>query len=605
MKHVITLLFLNLFIMIPVVQAQFANGSGTEEAPYEVATLEQLQEVGNHLDAHFILTADIDAMDTESWNEGKGFIPIGSEDFTFTGSFDGNSYAIENLTILREDEDRIGLFGVVNGIITNALLENVNITGDGRTGGLAGEIDDDGEIYDSHISGEVSGNGRSGGLAGENWGIITASSSDCNVSDSGGRAGGLVGSNRAEIHHSFSSGAVSSEDRRVGGLVGHNRAIITTSSSQSNVTATGERVGGLVGYNSEGEVHDSHASGNVSAGESGGGLIGENEEGVVSNSYATGDVSGSIAGGLVGDNNSNSIISTSYSTGEPEGAFIGGLIGSNSANIESSYWDIESSGQAEGAGGPMGTPEGASGLTTNEMTGVAAYGNMTGFDFDDLWLLTENYPALYWEDVEALEQPDDSDIPAIAILSSPENGSEGVSIPVNLNWQEAENAETYNLQISIEEDFSNLIIDVSGIEEAELLIEDETLFDPMTTYYWHVQSVRNDLTAEWSELWTFQTEATANSNMEENIPKEVHLEQNFPNPFNPLTSIEYGLPEASDVKLEIYDILGRRVATLVNGLKQPGTYHKSFDAMRFSSGVYIYRLQAGEIVKIRQMMLVK
>ena len=89
------------------------------------------------------------------------------------------------------------------------------------------------------------------------------------------------------------------------------------------------------------------------------------------------------------------------------------------------------------------------------------------------------------------------------------------------------------------------------------------------------------------------------------IPNQSKLHQNYPNPFNPTTNIRFELPESSLVTLEVYNILGQRVAQLVNECKSPGRYEVNFDASNLSSGVYLYRLKAGDIVRTEKMMLIK
>jgi hypothetical protein len=89
------------------------------------------------------------------------------------------------------------------------------------------------------------------------------------------------------------------------------------------------------------------------------------------------------------------------------------------------------------------------------------------------------------------------------------------------------------------------------------------------------------------------------------LPVAFSLEQNYPNPFNPKTVVSFQVPVASDVRLVVYDILGREVAMLVNEKKMPGKYEVEFDASQLSSGVYFYRLTAGQYVECRKMALVR
>ena len=92
---------------------------------------------------------------------------------------------------------------------------------------------------------------------------------------------------------------------------------------------------------------------------------------------------------------------------------------------------------------------------------------------------------------------------------------------------------------------------------------------------------------------------------QDTLPATVALDQNFPNPFNPSTSIQFSVPRASNVQLNVFDMLGRQVATLQNGMMQAGTHSVRFDASRFSSGLYLYTLQVGETTLTRTMTLIK
>jgi hypothetical protein len=89
------------------------------------------------------------------------------------------------------------------------------------------------------------------------------------------------------------------------------------------------------------------------------------------------------------------------------------------------------------------------------------------------------------------------------------------------------------------------------------------------------------------------------------VPTKFALHQNYPNPFNPVTVIRYELPNSATVKLQVFDVLGRVVATVVNERKEAGIYEAVFNASGLSSGTYFYRLQAGTFVETKKMMLVK
>ena len=88
-------------------------------------------------------------------------------------------------------------------------------------------------------------------------------------------------------------------------------------------------------------------------------------------------------------------------------------------------------------------------------------------------------------------------------------------------------------------------------------------------------------------------------------PNRFRLRQNFPNPFNPVTIIGYSLPRPGDVTLLIFNLLGEEVARLVDGFQPTGTYQIIWNASNVASGIYFYRLQAGDFVQTRKMVLLK
>ncbi|MCW8850091.1 MAG: T9SS type A sorting domain-containing protein, partial [Melioribacteraceae bacterium] len=90
------------------------------------------------------------------------------------------------------------------------------------------------------------------------------------------------------------------------------------------------------------------------------------------------------------------------------------------------------------------------------------------------------------------------------------------------------------------------------------------------------------------------------------VPTKYELTQNYPNPFNPTTKIQYSIPEAANVTLRIYDILGSEVVTLIsNEAQRVGKYEVDFNASRLSSGIYFYTITAGNFVQTKKMILMK
>ncbi|MFZ1461311.1 MAG: T9SS type A sorting domain-containing protein, partial [Ignavibacteria bacterium] len=89
------------------------------------------------------------------------------------------------------------------------------------------------------------------------------------------------------------------------------------------------------------------------------------------------------------------------------------------------------------------------------------------------------------------------------------------------------------------------------------------------------------------------------------IPDKYELSQNYPNPFNPVTNLEYGIAKLGFVSLKIYDVLGRELVTLVNEIKEPGYYKIKFNAGNLSSGVYFYRMEAGDFVTVKKFVVMK
>jgi len=329
----------------------FSGGNGTAEDPYQIADWYRIDDVRNYLSSHFILINDLDSnsigyteLASTTAHEGKGWQPIGADNSTFVGSFDGQGYEIYDLFIDRPDESSVGLFGAV---------------------GEAGVIENVG------VAGNVTGYDNDGGLVGRNEGTVANSYSTCNV------IGNL----------------------NVGGLVGKNdnsEGTVTNSYATGNVTGN-DNVGGLVGWNREGTMSSCYATGRVTGNDSVGGLVGKNSD-TAGNSYATGRVTGNDnVGGLAGRNDNLGSVSDSYATGGVTGSsHVGGLIGRNQGTESNSFWDKETSGQ--------GSSDGGIGKTTEEMQDITTFSG-AGWDIvligdyvDETWYIDDgnDYPRLGW-----------------------------------------------------------------------------------------------------------------------------------------------------------------------------------------------------------------
>ncbi|MBT8401717.1 MAG: T9SS type A sorting domain-containing protein, partial [Rhodothermia bacterium] len=97
----------------------------------------------------------------------------------------------------------------------------------------------------------------------------------------------------------------------------------------------------------------------------------------------------------------------------------------------------------------------------------------------------------------------------------------------------------------------------------------------------------------------------AKTSADEELPTEFALKQNYPNPFNPVTTIRYELPKSSNVQITLFDVLGREVRKLLDADRKAGRYDLVVDASTLASGMYVYRIEAGDFRDLRKMMVVK
>ncbi len=487
----------------------YSGGSGTEEDPYQIATLSDLQQLSNtssDWDKHFIQTTDIDASATINWDDGAGFNPIASDGINFSGSYDGQSHIIDQLYINRPTKQYTGLFSYIgqHAEVRNLGLTNVNITGGQQTGALTGINANYSVIENCYSTGNVHGDQKVGGFAGENY--YHASISNCYttcevIADTYDYSGGFIALNfsNSTITNCYSTGSVEGYEY-VGGFVGGNNYLSTISDCYSTGNVFGEKSsGGFIGLNS-------------------------NSSALIQNCYCTGDVtrkSGSTDLNFAGFSGwNNELIQKCYSTGSVfyEGSAAPtnkGFSAEGSGTYSDNFFDSEASNQSsdiEGSAEPK---------TTDEMKNVATFTDLTTTGLSSAWDFVGN-------------PYDDS-------------GTDD-------NWD----------------------------------IDRSAAFNNGYPYL------------------TWQSGGPSAINDQIFVAKQFTLKQNFPNPFNPTTSIRYHIAKQGNVQLIVYNALGQKVATLVNQKQAPGQYTVNFDASRLASGVYYYRLKTGNrFTQTKKMILMK
>jgi len=190
----------------------------------------------------------------------------------------------------------------------------------------------------------------------------------------------------------------------------------------------------------------------------------------------------------------------------------------------------------------------------------------------------------------------------VPLLTSPINNANSVPLSPTLSWEAVERADMYRIQLrAVNELQADSLIADSLVSVTEFAVMN---LRGLTTHNWRVQALADTLTSAWSAWFVFET-ITEVSLPNDNQPVAFDLGQNYPNPFNPTTTIQFALAESGEITLEVINVLGHTVATLVNEFRAPGNYQVTFNGSGLSSGVYFYRLKSGTNIQTRRMLLVK
>jgi photosystem II stability/assembly factor-like uncharacterized protein len=158
----------------------------------------------------------------------------------------------------------------------------------------------------------------------------------------------------------------------------------------------------------------------------------------------------------------------------------------------------------------------------------------------------------------------------------------------------------YWFELSTDSVFSSSLVDSSLTDTTTVI----TLLQFGQRYWWRVRASNTSGWGPFGDVWTFSV-IIVGVDEPKDVPDKIVLRQNYPNPFNPTTTIKYDLPVDVNVDIRAYDILGKEVAILVDGFQKAGYYEVSFDASRFATGIYFYRLTAGTFTDVKKLAVVK
>jgi uncharacterized lipoprotein YddW (UPF0748 family) len=195
-----------------------------------------------------------------------------------------------------------------------------------------------------------------------------------------------------------------------------------------------------------------------------------------------------------------------------------------------------------------------------------------------------------------------SGIPALAVLVDPPNVTVDIPLAPVFAWNKATGATSYRVQLALNANFSPSVMD-------SVVTNDTTLaavpLDPFRIYFWRVKASNTIGGAAWTAYSRFRTVQVSGIAQEDGAPSTYALAQNYPNPFNPVTNITFAIPQTVRVRLAVFDLLGREVASLVDSELPPGAYTVQWDGSTAASGMYLCRMQAGDFVRINRMLLLR
>lgn len=444
------------------------------DGPIPIANIQDLQAIasgtvrnGRIFDraGYYELTNDIDATETYTWNDRKGFRPIGTEATYFRGTLDGKGHSIINLWIDWESDDYVGMFRytgdktVIKNITFTGTPSYTHIKGKKYVGIVAGQFY--GAMTNCHSSGEIR--------------TLKSSTASAYV-------GGLVGENNGDIRNCSTSGpdGIIGYGDRVGGIAGVNTGKIywcwttmaTVNASNGGILSFSSDAGGIVGEN-YGEIVEcfSALGTNIRADYWAGGIAGHNY-GMIHNCYSNSSIWKEVVGGIVGKADGGSVVNN-YAIGFGSSSG-GGLVGRYSGGVfDKCFWDSQASGKVSACYELDPMPS-CYGKTTDEMKQRNTFTSV-GWDFINIWDIRDGigYPELRGAKLCLL-----APIDVVA--------SDGLPNKISITWNPVTDAGAYRVYRA---DSSDAIFNpITGWLVGSSSYQDSTGVIPNVSYYYKVKA---------------------------------------------------------------------------------------------------------------------
>lgn len=573
------------------------QGVGTENSPYLVESLDNLLWITTNQDSwnsHFLQTSNIDASETESWNDGHGFEPIGNMYYapgwvyeSFSGVYGGGGYSISNLYINNptSQESCFGLFRKIeNATVENLILDNFSIYGKGLIGLLCGQMENS-EVNNVVANGEITvADGNVGGLSA--WidnSLISSCTTEINITISNQNfwhnvmIGGFVGelSDHSQVTDCQSTLNFHSEYKvtYLGGFVGRisGTSVVNNCSSSAIMSCDGSIIGGFVG-SCDGKIF-----------------------------------------------NSSCYVELEY-VNEPcyqVGGFVGYIEGTD-ITWPSYMWDFPEINSCSAAGSIEGWADlgGFVGFGSNfNLKNCYTKTDITAYEFDTgMHIFDPHYIGTFGGNITIESFPD----PTIILGAFSSYSANTISlVPESLAddfvygmrgggyFMGYECYLDYELLgVNQEDVHGSLAYSTEEMKDVETYTSNNQFFtwdfvgnpfeDDQDNDYWDIDPAINDGYPYLTN--SFEVIVSNEDSEQVVIQSDIMINSLYPNPFNPTTTISYTLSKKSNVLVDVFNIKGQKVYSEKTGVKEVGNHKFIWNGVNsnknsVASGVYLFKIK--------------